>query len=89
MQAQRETIEAQKKLAAEQQKRAESSSIANAQHQLQLQQQQQQQLQQQMQAHTMRVHLFWTEELRKIQEMDPGPQMWLFYVFFIFIFYKI
>jgi len=69
--AQRETIEAQKKLAAEQQKRAESSSIANAQHQLQLQQQQQQQLQQQMQAHTMRVHLFWTEELRKIQDMDP------------------
>ena len=47
-QAQRETIEAQKKLAAEQQKRAESSSLANAQHQLQLQQQQQQQLQQQM-----------------------------------------
>merc|ERR1719183_2459779 len=69
--AQRETIEAQKKLAAEQQKRAESSSIANAQHQLQLQQQQQQQLQQQMQAHTMRVHMFWSEELRKIQEMNP------------------
>merc|ERR1719506_2317519 len=68
--AQRETIEAQKKLA-EQQKRAESSSLANAQHQLQLQQQQQQQLQQQMQAHTMRVHMFWSEELRKIQEMNP------------------
>ena len=27
-----------------------------------------------MQAHTMRVHLFWTEELRKIQDMDPGSK---------------